>query len=87
MIEVFKYLIYKIEIVSLNIFHLDYPIGRGGFGKVWKVKCKLNNKYYAMKIMSKLKIIKKNSVKNINNEKKFLSILHNPFLVIYLFFK
>jgi serine/threonine protein kinase len=60
---------------------LDYPIGRGGFGKVWKVKCKLNNKYYAMKIMSKLKIIKKNSVKNINNEKKFLSILHNPFLV------
>ena len=81
MIEVFKYLIYKIEIVSLNIFHLDYPIGRGGFGKVWKVKCKLNNKYYAMKIMSKLKIIKKNSVKNINNEKKFLSILHNPFLV------
>ena len=81
MTEVFKYLIYIIEIVSLNIFHLDYPIGRGGFGKVWKVKCKLNNKYYAMKIMSKLKIIKKNSVKNINNEKKFLSILHNPFLV------
>ena len=60
---------------------MDYPIGRGGFGKVWKVKCKLNNKYYAMKIMSKLKIVKKNSVKNINNEKKFLSILHNPFLV------
>ena len=81
MTEVFKYLIYIIEIVSLNIFHLDYPIGRGGFEKVWKVKCKLNNKYYAMKIMSKLKIIKKNSVKNINNEKKFLSILHNPFLV------
>ena len=65
----------------MNIFHLEYPIGRGGFGKVWKVKCKLNNKYYAMKIMSKVKIIKKNSVKNINNEKKFLSILHNPFLV------
>ena len=63
------------------MFCLEYPIGRGGFGKVWKVKCKLNNKYYAMKIMSKLKIIKKNSVKNINNEKKFLSVLHNPFLV------
>ncbi len=63
------------------MFFLEYPIGRGGFGKVWKVKCKLNNKYYAMKIMSKLKIIKKNSVKNINNEKKFLSVLHNPFLV------
>ena len=34
-----------------------------------------------MKIMSKTKIIKKNSVKNVNNEKKFLSILHHPFLV------
>ena len=34
-----------------------------------------------MKIMSKTKIIKKNSVKNINNEKKFLSLLHHPFLV------
>ena len=34
-----------------------------------------------MKIMSKVKIIKKNSVKNINNEKKFLSMLHHPFLV------
>ncbi len=34
-----------------------------------------------MKIMSKVKIIRKNSVKNINNEKKFLSMLNNPFLV------
>ena len=31
--------------------------------------------------MSKTKIVKKNSVKNINNEKKFLSLLHHPFLV------
>ena len=34
-----------------------------------------------MKIMSKVKIIRKNSVKNINNEKKFLSLLNHPFLV------
>ena len=34
-----------------------------------------------MKIMSKTKVIKKNSVKNVNNEKKFLSLLHHPFLV------
>jgi len=34
-----------------------------------------------MKIMSKAKIIRKNSVKNINNERKFLSLLNNPFLV------
>ena len=34
-----------------------------------------------MKIMSKVKIIHKNSVKNIRNEQLFLSKLHNPFLV------
>ena len=34
-----------------------------------------------MKIMSKVKIIHKNSVKNIKNEKLFLSKLHHPFLV------
>ena len=34
-----------------------------------------------MKIMSKVKIIKKNSIKNILNEKNLLSKLKNPFLV------
>ena len=34
-----------------------------------------------MKVMSKVKIIKKNSVKNIMNEKNVLSKLHNPFIV------
>ena len=34
-----------------------------------------------MKIMSKLKIIRKNSIKNILNEKRLLSKLHFPFLV------
>ena len=34
-----------------------------------------------MKIMSKVKIIKKNSIKNVLNEKNLLSKLKNPFLV------
>ena len=38
-----------------------------------------------MKIMSKVKIIYKNSIKNILNEKKLLSKLHNPFLVNMIF--
>ena len=38
-----------------------------------------------MKIMSKPKIIRKNSVKNILNEKNLLSQLHNPFLVNMVF--
>ena len=38
-----------------------------------------------MKIMSKPKIIRKNSVKNVLNEKILLSQLHNPFLVNMVF--
>jgi hypothetical protein len=45
--------------------------------KVWDVKCKKNNLHYAMKVMSKVKIISKHSVKNILSERKFLSQLHN----------
>ena len=38
-----------------------------------------------MKIMSKVKIIKKNSIKNVLNEKHLLCKLHNPFLVNIFF--
>ena len=38
-----------------------------------------------MKIMSKVKIIRKNSIKNVLNEKSLLSKLHNPFLVNMVF--
>ena len=48
---------------------------------MWKVKSKIDKLYYAMKIMSKVKIIKKNSIKNVLNEKNLLSKLKNPFLV------
>ena len=32
-------------------FHFSYAIGRGGFGKVWKVEYKKTKKIYAMKEM------------------------------------
>jgi serum/glucocorticoid-regulated kinase 2 len=60
----------------------EYVIGRGGFGKVkktelttfkvWKVKMKKTNKYYAMKEMGKAKIITKRSTNSVMNERKLL---------------
>ena len=72
--------------ITLNDFHLLYPIGRGGFGRVWKVRLKrpfnenaLNvrlqknkSRIFAMKEMSKAKIYLKKSMKSIANERKFL---------------
>ena len=38
-------------------FKFLYVIGKGGFGRVWKVERKKNKKMYALKEMSKAKII------------------------------
>ena len=56
-------------------------VGKGGFGKVWKVQAKRDHQIYAMKEMSKAKIISKKSVASVLNERRFLSQLTHPFLV------
>jgi serine/threonine protein kinase len=56
-------------------------IGRGGFGKVWKVFYKKKNKYFAMKEMSKTKIIDKKSDKSVKSERDLLSKMSHPFIV------
>ena len=58
-----------------------YCIGKGGFGKVWKVTMRKNNQLYAMKEMAKARIISKRSVDSVLNERIILSELKNQFLV------
>ena len=74
--------------LKLDDFVLLYPIGKGGFGRVWKVRLKrqyiaqtldirlLKNKsrIFAMKEMSKAKVLLKKSVKSVANERKFLEM-------------
>ena len=67
--------------INKNNFNFMYVIGKGGFGKVWKVQYKKTKETFALKEMSKLKIIDKKSEKSINSEREFLSILNHPFIV------
>ena len=67
--------------MNRNNFDFLYVIGKGGFGKVWKVKSKKTKLLYALKEMSKLKVIDKKSIKSINSERELLSKLHHPFIV------
>lgn len=64
--------------IGKNDFSFNYVIGRGGFGKVWKVEQKKTHKLYAMKEMFKARVIAKRSVHSVMNEKKFLSYLYHP---------
>ena len=45
----------------------QFVVGKGGFGKVWKVIHKKTGKIMAMKEMLKSKIIDKKSVKSVMN--------------------
>ena len=69
------------NIVNKNFFEFEYVIGRGGFGKVWQVTMKKNNKKYALKEMSKVRIIDRHSEKSIKGERDLLSVLLHPFIV------
>ena len=67
--------------MNRNFFDFLYIIGRGGFGKVWKVRLKKNNEFFALKEMSKVKIIDRRSEISIMSERNLLSKLHHPFIV------
>ena len=67
--------------LNKNNFKFLYVIGKGGFGRVWKIQSKKTNIKYALKEMSKLKIIDKKSEKSINSEREFLSKLNHSFIV------
>lgn len=48
-------------------FERLFAIGKGGFGKVWKIREKGNGKFYAMKEMEKAKIYERKSIDMVMN--------------------
>ena len=68
--------------MSKHLFDFRYVIGKGGFGKVWKVVFKKTQKVYALKEMLKVRIIDKKSEHSIKTERLILSKLHHPYIYI-----
>ena len=57
-------------------------IGKGSFGKVLLARHKADHKIYAVKVLQKQQIMKRNEVKHIMSEKNVLiKNLKHPFLV------
>jgi len=66
------------EKVSKNSFEYLSIIGKGGFGKVWKVFEKSKKIQYALKEMSKSKILDKRSDRSVKYERDLLSRINHP---------
>ncbi len=69
------------QTISKSSFQIVSIIGKGSYGKVWKVKYENNNSIYAMKEMSKVKIIDKKCELNIISERNILSKMKHPFII------
>ena len=70
--------LYKDGKVNKNSFEFIEIIGKGGLSIVWKVLNKKDKKNYALKEMSKVKIIDTKSVNNILFERDLLSKMNHP---------
>ena len=71
----------SIEEVNRDSFDFLSVIGKGGFGKVWKVRHKKKYQEFAMKEMSKALIIEKNCIASILYERDLLSNFRHPFII------
>ena len=71
----------QVEMVNKNSFDYLTIIGKGGFGKVWKVLHRKSKLIYAMKEMSKTKIIDTHSEVSVKSERDILSNIFHPFII------
>lgn len=72
---------------SLEDFTLIRVIGKGSYGKVMLVRHKADGKVYAMKMLRKEHVVKRNHVEFTQTERNVLGLVHHPFIVelVYAF--
>ncbi|KAJ2597627.1 Serine/threonine-protein kinase [Coemansia sp. RSA 1722] len=78
-----QYCFNKKDSTPLNIeqFDLLKVIGKGSFGKVMQVRKRDTNRIYAMKILSKSKIVMRSEVAHTLAERNVLAKINHPFIV------
>jgi hypothetical protein len=81
--------------INQDNFEFLRSLGKGYFGRVFLVEKKDDKQLFALKVIRKLDIVKRNFFDNLKNEKKIMEQVKNPFVVnmeycfaspVYIFF-
>lgn len=80
-LEALRAKVNKSQTVTLGSFMLLQQVGKGSFGEVFLVKKIDSGQMFAMKVLSKEKIIGKNLTSYAMTERKVLSRIKHPFMV------
>ena len=67
--------------MTIDDYEIIKPISRGAFGRVYLAKKKATGDLFAIKVMRKADLIRKNMVQSVKNERNILAMANNPFVV------
>ncbi|XP_010914243.1 probable serine/threonine protein kinase IRE4 isoform X2 [Elaeis guineensis] len=73
------------ERTSIDDFDIIKPISRGAFGKVFLARKRTTGDLFAIKVLKKLDMIRKNDVERILAERNILITVRNPFVVRFFY--
>ena len=71
--------------VDIKDFEIIKQISQGAYGKVMLAKKKKTGDHFAIKVMRKLDLVRKNAVEMVANEKNILATSDNPFVVRFFY--
>ncbi|XXG63359.1 hypothetical protein AAC387_Pa05g1570 [Persea americana] len=70
---------------SIDDFEIIKPISRGAFGRVFLAKKRTTGDLFAIKVLKKADMIRKNAVESILAERNILISVRNPFVVRFFY--
>eukprot|EP01136_Pigoraptor_vietnamica_P016399 Opistho-1_new@4830 len=66
---------------TINDFSLLKTISRGAFGQVYLARKRRTGDYYAIKVLSKEEMVRRNQVEHVKNERMALAAINSPFVI------
>ncbi|CAH2035750.1 unnamed protein product [Thlaspi arvense] len=70
---------------SIDDFEIIKPISRGAFGKVFLARKRTTGDFFAIKVLKKLDMIRKNDIERILEERNILITVRYPFVVRFYY--